>query len=475
MSRKKLSYKDFRAYFSNNMQNNQKHDFEKEIMRDVFEEEAFDGLSTLSKGERDSDILELKYAVKSRAKKAKTLVPVWFRYAAGVVILIGVGLSVLLFNNTFWQGSVLKEQISEEMEVADSLINSAEKEIQQIAGIKDTLVQQGILADNRQEEGPKDKKQESTSEDIVLNEIILEFEEVDEESEMEIADLDLEENYADESEVAINFQEEEIEVAPQNIAELENKSERIEIKEMNAGQDLQGKIKGLEVTKSQKRESLKKTKESPIMAQAANVNPKTITINGKVVGAEDGLSIPGVSIVLKDNPNIGVVTDIDGKFEIALPENDEELKTLIASFVGMQSAEIKLKGDSNLLVYMEADVLEMDEVVVTAYGVKRESEDVDEYKKAQPPFFKGLQEFKNQILDELDYSKVKKSTEKHKIRVSIYLDSYGAIQKIEFKKSSNIIFNQEIERIIREYGSWTPAEKNGSTVDSVVNFTLKIK
>jgi len=47
MSKKKLTYKDFINYFSNNLQNNDKHDFEKEMMRDAFEEEAFDGLSKL--------------------------------------------------------------------------------------------------------------------------------------------------------------------------------------------------------------------------------------------------------------------------------------------------------------------------------------------------------------------------------------------------------------------------------------------
>ncbi|MBI9054906.1 MAG: carboxypeptidase-like regulatory domain-containing protein [Bacteroidales bacterium] len=470
MSRKKLSYKDFRAYFSNNMQNNQKHDFEKEIMRDVFEEEAFDGLSTLSKGERDSDILELKYAVKSRAKKAKTIVPVWFRYAAGVVILIGVGLSVLLFNNTFWQGSVLKEQISEEMEVADSLINSAEKEIQQIAGIKDTLVQQGIVADNRQEEGQKDKKQESTSEDIVLNEIILEFEdEVVSDAQIQIAESDIEEDSYFEVQETNNLPEKKLEDKTQNKIVDDISEPQV----MKSEQALQDKVEGLQFEKSAMRERSKKIKESPTIAQAANVNPKTITINGKVVGAEDGLSIPGVSIVLKDNPNIGVVTDIDGKFEIALPENDEELKTLIASFVGMQSAEIKLKGDSNLLVYMEPNAMEMDEVVVTAYGIQRESKEL-EFENAQPPQNNSLKEYKNQILEQIDFNRLTDFPGKHKMRISIALDSFGNIQQIEFKKSPNIIFNQEIERIIRDYGQWTPAEKNGVRIDSEVKFTLKI-
>ncbi len=93
-------------------------------------------------------------------------------------------------------------------------------------------------------------------------------------------------------------------------------------------------------------------------------------ISGTVTGADDGLSIPGVSIVVKDNPTIGTTTDIDGKYSLTVPSNTE---AIIFSFVGMKLQEITINGRSVIDVVMEADVLEMEAVVVTAIGISREA------------------------------------------------------------------------------------------------------
>ena len=56
MSKRKLTYKDFKEYFSNNLPNKDKHSFEKGMMQDSFEEDAFEGLSKLSNDELEEDI-----------------------------------------------------------------------------------------------------------------------------------------------------------------------------------------------------------------------------------------------------------------------------------------------------------------------------------------------------------------------------------------------------------------------------------
>ena len=92
-------------------------------------------------------------------------------------------------------------------------------------------------------------------------------------------------------------------------------------------------------------------------------------ISGTVTGAEDGLSIPGVSIVVKDNPTIGTTTDMDGKYSLTVPSSAE---ALVFSFVGMLKQEVLINGQSVIDVLLEAEVLQMDEVVVTALGISRE-------------------------------------------------------------------------------------------------------
>ncbi len=92
-------------------------------------------------------------------------------------------------------------------------------------------------------------------------------------------------------------------------------------------------------------------------------------ITGTVTGTEDGLSIPGVSVVVKGNPTIGTTTDIDGKYSLSVPSTTE---ALVFSFVGMKTQEEVINGRSVIDLAMETEVLEMDEVVVTALGIKRE-------------------------------------------------------------------------------------------------------
>ena len=88
-------------------------------------------------------------------------------------------------------------------------------------------------------------------------------------------------------------------------------------------------------------------------------------ITGTVTGAEDGLSIPGVSVVVKGNQTIGTTTDIDGKYSLAVPS---DAQALVFSFVGMLKQEAVINGRSVIDIQLEEEVLRMDEVVVVAYG-----------------------------------------------------------------------------------------------------------
>jgi len=100
----------------------------------------------------------------------------------------------------------------------------------------------------------------------------------------------------------------------------------------------------------------------------ANLSVATQKLIKGVVTEESGVSLPGVSIVVKGTTT-GTVTDIDGKFEISVPN---ESSVLVFSFIGMLTQEVAVGTQSNLNIVLLADALKMDEVVVTALGIKRE-------------------------------------------------------------------------------------------------------
>ena len=76
-----------------------------------------------------------------------------------------------------------------------------------------------------------------------------------------------------------------------------------------------------------------------------------------------GEALPGVTVLIKGT-NVGVVSDIEGKFKIAIPK---DTVTFVFSFVGMKKQEVKYTPGKKLNVVMEEDVEEMEEVVITGY------------------------------------------------------------------------------------------------------------
>ncbi|MEZ5106954.1 MAG: SusC/RagA family TonB-linked outer membrane protein [Draconibacterium sp.] len=89
------------------------------------------------------------------------------------------------------------------------------------------------------------------------------------------------------------------------------------------------------------------------------------TITGKVT-AENGELLPGVSIVKKGTTN-GTITNIDGEYRLDV----ESGSTLVFSFIGMQTQEVSVDGQSTVDVVLLTATEALDEVVVTGYGGKQ--------------------------------------------------------------------------------------------------------
>jgi len=95
---------------------------------------------------------------------------------------------------------------------------------------------------------------------------------------------------------------------------------------------------------------------------------QTKVITGTVTSSVQGEgAIPGVSIVVPGT-TIGVYSDISGKFTLSVPQN---AKTLVFTFVGMKTQEIVIGTQTTLTVVMEPDILNLDEVIVVAYGTQK--------------------------------------------------------------------------------------------------------
>ncbi len=92
------------------------------------------------------------------------------------------------------------------------------------------------------------------------------------------------------------------------------------------------------------------------------------TISGTVTD-QDGLALPGVNIVI-EGTTTGTQTDFDGNYLIQASEG----QVLIFSYIGQRDVRRTVGADNTINVQMEEDAQALEEVVVTALGIRREKQ-----------------------------------------------------------------------------------------------------
>jgi TonB-linked SusC/RagA family outer membrane protein len=98
------------------------------------------------------------------------------------------------------------------------------------------------------------------------------------------------------------------------------------------------------------------------------VTAQVTKITGVVTSEEDGLPVVGASVLVKGT-TVGTVTDMDGKF--ALNNVPSSAKTIVVSFIGMQTQELGIKPVIN--VVLKSDSEQLEDVIVVAYGTAKKS------------------------------------------------------------------------------------------------------
>ncbi|WP_111709761.1 SusC/RagA family TonB-linked outer membrane protein [Lutibacter citreus] len=99
-----------------------------------------------------------------------------------------------------------------------------------------------------------------------------------------------------------------------------------------------------------------------LLCFTTNLQAQEMTVKGVVTGSEDGMPIPGVSVIVKNTSN-GVATDFDGNYTISAKVGDY----LVFSYLGMTDQTIKVTG-STYNVKLISNFESLEEVVVIGYG-----------------------------------------------------------------------------------------------------------
>ncbi len=88
-----------------------------------------------------------------------------------------------------------------------------------------------------------------------------------------------------------------------------------------------------------------------------------------VVSDVDGEALIGVTVAVKGT-TLGTITDFDGAFNLNVPENG----TLVISYMGYTTKEVRITADTRYIITLEENALNLDELVVVGYGSMRKKD-----------------------------------------------------------------------------------------------------
>ncbi|WP_461050771.1 SusC/RagA family TonB-linked outer membrane protein [Spirosoma arcticum] len=108
-----------------------------------------------------------------------------------------------------------------------------------------------------------------------------------------------------------------------------------------------------------------------VLTTVAQAQDRRVT--GRVISGKDQQPIPGVNILIK-NTQAGTTTDANGNFSLTLsPDRNNGSATLVFSAIGFAGQEVAIGNQSQVNVTLQEGDQNLNEVVVTALGIKKEA------------------------------------------------------------------------------------------------------
>ncbi len=105
-----------------------------------------------------------------------------------------------------------------------------------------------------------------------------------------------------------------------------------------------------------------------LFSLAPNIFSQEMQVSGAVTDSDKNLPLPGVNILVKGT-SVGAQTDFDGNYSIKASTGN----ILVFSYLGLKTIEVTVGTSDNINVVMEQDSEQLDEIVVTAFGIKQEA------------------------------------------------------------------------------------------------------
>ena len=221
-----------------------------------------------------------------------------------------------------------------------------------------------------------------------------------------------------------------------------------------------------------------------------------------VIKDENGMSIPGVSVMIKDPYISETITDIDGNFEIASNQPNADLSI---SFIGYETKHPKAQPGDSLRITLKPDIETLSEVVAIGYGSKNkkattgaasrikrgETQSIEHisleeavagvqitksYDSAAPTPLPNQSEYMKKLYKNMRYPPMAITNYvTGDVVLQITVSKNGKVTEAKIIKGIGAGCDEEAIRLITEGGDWTPAHENGVAIDDVATFIIKFE
>jgi hypothetical protein len=407
------------AYLKGLLSNRQRHNLERDMMQDVFEEEAFEGLSHLSGTDLENDMKLLQNRLDARIIPArKNRLPFYFRLAAAVALLIGVG-SIIYFVFRTPNADLL----TEEHKLEKPAVRSAPSP---------NLIQ--TESDNEKSEKPLQLKRTDITKKIMQ-------EPTEDQSESK-------EEFITQAAAAPEKKESE-ELAVSGVTE-------------SAAPGVQMRIRGI-TAKPQIVYS------GTVVDNSGEILPGVVvfekgTTNSTITDKNGNFNLP-----LQDTNSLLALNYIGYKTveleaaekpkdKIVMEEDVTALNEVVVTGYATQKRSSVTGAIATVKVDEEAGQSQTDQPVLT---------------KPIPPGG-SLKAYKKWVNDRLDYTAYKDYPGKHKITVEITVHANGTISNILVNKNAPDLIAADMKKVISQSSLWTAALKDDNPVDADVEIHFVI-
>ncbi|HEU5290055.1 MAG TPA: TonB family protein [Cyclobacteriaceae bacterium] len=196
----------------------------------------------------------------------------------------------------------------------------------------------------------------------------------------------------------------------------------------------------------------------------------TNIIQGQVTSADDGSPLPGVNVVIK-NSTIGTATDAEGNYQIKADGN----QTLVYSFIGLQTKEVKVDERQEINVSMNVDATQLSEVVTVGYGVQSAGESVPPTIDLAHPEI-GNRAYKQYLEKNIRYPEQAKTNKVDgRVTVEFTIEANGSLSNFTVIRGIGSGCDEELIRLIKEGPKWIPTKKDNVPVQDKAKVRLKFE